>query len=149
MVNQIKTVIVKFGIILLILVTGNKFFVTNDYNLKILSIAGSFFLVIMACYIFFGEKIKLSLPRRYVDNKYFPRLSIAAFITLSSYLFLLLFSLAAFTDNELTHGKSEYFLYFLVCIFFGASVGGTTFIVKYIFRIKNSNTSQNTPFGQR
>jgi len=138
MINRIKTVIVKIGIIILIIVTGNKFFVTDDFNLKILSIAGSFFLIVIACYFFLGETIKSYLPPRYVENKYFPRLSITAFITLSSYLFLLLFSLGAFTDDELAHGGFKYFLYFLILVFLGASVAGTTLIVKYISRIKNS-----------
>ncbi len=149
MVNQIKTVVVKIAIIILIIAYGSKLLTITDLNLKILGTAIILFFIIIACYLFFGQKIKSYLPHNYVENKYFPRLSIMFFVTLVLYLFLLLFSLAAFTDNELTQGEFKYFLYFLVFIFFGASVGGTTFIVKYIFRIKNSNTSQSTPFEQR
>ena len=142
MINRIKTVVVKIGIIVLIIVYGRKLLITTDLDLKILGTSIVFFFIIIACYLFFGEKIKSYLPQRYVENKYFSRLSITAFITLLSYLFLLLFSLGAFTDNELAHGGFKYFLYFLTLIFLGTSVAGTTLIVKYIFRIKNSGTNE-------
>ena len=141
MVNQAKSIIVKIGIIILIITYGRNIFLTTDTNLRILGIAILLFLIILAIYLFFGEKIKHSLPHRYVDNKYFPRLSITAFITLSSYLFLLLFSLGAFADDELSHGTIKYFLLFLAAIFLAISATGTVLVLKYLFKIKQSNST--------
>ena len=149
MFSQLKSFIVKIGVIILIIVFGNKFFITTDLSLKIMSIAGTSFFIIIACYLFFGIKIKSSLPQYYVENKYFPKLSITAFITLESYLLLLVFSLGVFTDDALAQGGFKYFLFLFIFIFSGISIAGTILIVKYISRIKNLGTCKKQRMGDR